>query len=203
MTYTIIETCIGCTACTLKCPVEAITGLRDEVHVIDPELCIDCGACGAVCPPEAILDEIGDICRTFPRRSFPSRRSSRRIASALAANSASTSARSMPSLSPTRPTATTSTGSPSWTRRSASAAVLCEEACGWAAIYIDPPREMLKKTIYPDRGADPQEGEGHRTRPRASDHLALAHRHAGSSPPGVRMPSIWLWAVAPGRDAAR
>ena len=38
MTYTIIETCIGCTACTKKCPVEAITGLRDELHVIDPEL---------------------------------------------------------------------------------------------------------------------------------------------------------------------
>ena len=25
---------------------------------------------------------------------------------------------------------------------------LCEEACGWAAIYIDPPRDSLKKRIY-------------------------------------------------------
>ncbi len=43
MAYTIVENCIGCTACTKKCPVEAITGLRNEVHIIDAELCIDCG----------------------------------------------------------------------------------------------------------------------------------------------------------------
>ena len=71
MAYKIIETCIGCTACVKKCPVEAISGLRNELHVIDAELCIDCGACGAVCPPEAILDEMGDLARTFPRRELP------------------------------------------------------------------------------------------------------------------------------------
>ena len=71
MAYKIVETCIGCTACTKKCPVEAISGVRNELHVIDAELCIDCGACGAVCPPEAILDELGDIARTFPRRELP------------------------------------------------------------------------------------------------------------------------------------
>lgn len=71
MAYSIIETCIGCTACVKKCPVNAITGVRDELHVIDPDLCIDCGACGAVCPPESILDELGDQCRTFPRRELP------------------------------------------------------------------------------------------------------------------------------------
>ena len=27
---------------------------------------------------------------------------------------------------------------------------LCEDACGWGAIYIDPPREMLKKKAWPD-----------------------------------------------------
>ncbi len=27
---------------------------------------------------------------------------------------------------------------------------LCEEACGWGAIYIDPPREMLKKDAWPE-----------------------------------------------------
>jgi ferredoxin len=37
LAYTIIETCIGCTACTKKCPVEAISGYRNELHVIDPE----------------------------------------------------------------------------------------------------------------------------------------------------------------------
>ena len=24
---------------------------------------------------------------------------------------------------------------------------LCEDACGWGAIYIDPPRELLKKPL--------------------------------------------------------
>ncbi len=56
MAFFIIETCIGCTACTNKCPTDAITGVRKELHVIDPDLCIDCGACGVVCPTEAIYD---------------------------------------------------------------------------------------------------------------------------------------------------
>ena len=68
MPYTIIETCCGCTACTKRCPTDAITGSRNEIHIIDPALCIDCGACGVVCPPESILDEIGEVCRTFPRK---------------------------------------------------------------------------------------------------------------------------------------
>ena len=71
MAYTIIDTCIGCTACTKRCPTDAITGERNVVHVIDADLCIDCGACGVVCPPEAILDSVGDVCRTFPRKEWP------------------------------------------------------------------------------------------------------------------------------------
>src|ERR687895_167764 len=31
---------------------------------------------------------------------------------------------------------------------------LCEQSCGWAAIYIDPPREMLKRKGGP-RGIPP------------------------------------------------
>ena len=57
MAYSIVENCIGCTACTKKCPVEAITGLRNELHIIDAELCIDCGACEPECPVEAIFEE--------------------------------------------------------------------------------------------------------------------------------------------------
>ena len=71
MAYTIIDTCIGCTACTKRCPTDAITGTRNVVHVIDPNLCIDCGACGVVCPPEAILDTVGDVCKTFARKEWP------------------------------------------------------------------------------------------------------------------------------------
>jgi Fe-S-cluster-containing dehydrogenase component len=25
---------------------------------------------------------------------------------------------------------------------------LCEQSCGWSAIYIDPPREALKKRLF-------------------------------------------------------
>ena len=45
--YTIVDTCIGCTACTKRCPTNAITGTRNVVHVIDPTLCIDCVCVGA------------------------------------------------------------------------------------------------------------------------------------------------------------
>jgi ferredoxin len=57
MAFFIVETCIGCTACTNRCPTEAITGARKTLHVIDPDLCIDCGACGVVCPADAIYDD--------------------------------------------------------------------------------------------------------------------------------------------------
>src|SRR5919198_207295 len=59
MAYRIVATCIGCTACTNRCPTDAISGERKAVHVIDAELCIDCGACGVVCPTEAIQDAQG------------------------------------------------------------------------------------------------------------------------------------------------
>ncbi|HET8540026.1 MAG TPA: 4Fe-4S binding protein [Anaeromyxobacter sp.] len=61
MAYFIVETCIGCTACTNRCPTEAITGARKLLHVIDPVLCVDCGACGVVCPAEAIYDDRGAL----------------------------------------------------------------------------------------------------------------------------------------------
>lgn len=71
MPYSIIETCIGCTACTKRCPTNAITGERNQLHVIDPTLCIDCGACGVVCPPEAILDTYGNVCKGLKKPDWP------------------------------------------------------------------------------------------------------------------------------------
>lgn len=59
MAYRIIESCTGCTLCVRKCPVEAISGVRKELHRIDTAICIDCGVCGRVCAFHAILDPKG------------------------------------------------------------------------------------------------------------------------------------------------
>ena len=67
MPYTIMETCNGCTGCIRRCPTGAISGVHGYVHVIDPALCIDCGACGMVCPCQSILDETGGRCRWLGR----------------------------------------------------------------------------------------------------------------------------------------
>jgi NADH:ubiquinone oxidoreductase subunit F (NADH-binding)/ferredoxin len=49
------ELCKGCTLCAQRCPQEAISGERKEVHVIDQALCIRCGVCREVCPSEAVI----------------------------------------------------------------------------------------------------------------------------------------------------
>jgi NADH:ubiquinone oxidoreductase subunit F (NADH-binding) len=56
ITYTIIpENCTGCTACALQCPQDAISGVKDEIHLIDQALCIQCGICLDTCKFDAIL----------------------------------------------------------------------------------------------------------------------------------------------------
>ncbi len=44
--------CVGCLLCLKNCPVNAISGERKQVHVIEQDLCIKCGACLDVCPPK-------------------------------------------------------------------------------------------------------------------------------------------------------
>ncbi len=63
MAYFITDECIGCLQCLLKCPVDAITGDRGRLHIIDPDVCIDCGACGMACPVEVIHDQFGNVCK--------------------------------------------------------------------------------------------------------------------------------------------
>jgi ferredoxin len=46
--------CVGCLLCLKNCPVEAISGERKKVHIIDQDLCIKCGACLEVCPPKVM-----------------------------------------------------------------------------------------------------------------------------------------------------
>ena len=43
--------CQACMICFKKCPVEAIAGGKNRIHVIDQEKCIKCGTCLDACPP--------------------------------------------------------------------------------------------------------------------------------------------------------
>ena len=56
MSYSITEICNGCGSCVRLCPVDAISGERKAVHVVDENLCIECGACGRICPKGSVLN---------------------------------------------------------------------------------------------------------------------------------------------------
>jgi NADH-quinone oxidoreductase subunit F len=45
------ELCQACLRCLRECPVGAITGDKNLVHVIDQDKCTKCGTCLEVCPP--------------------------------------------------------------------------------------------------------------------------------------------------------
>jgi coenzyme F420-reducing hydrogenase delta subunit/Fe-S-cluster-containing hydrogenase component 2 len=45
------EKCQACMICQRRCPVEAIDGGKNRIHVIDQGKCIKCGTCLEACPP--------------------------------------------------------------------------------------------------------------------------------------------------------
>ncbi|UCE35031.1 MAG: hydrogenase iron-sulfur subunit [Deltaproteobacteria bacterium] len=45
------EKCQACGICLRRCPVEAIVGDKNQIHVIDQDKCIKCGTCFEACPP--------------------------------------------------------------------------------------------------------------------------------------------------------
>ncbi len=55
ISFNITDDCKGCTACSKKCPVGAISGEKKEMHVIDHDKCIKCGKCEETCKFNAIV----------------------------------------------------------------------------------------------------------------------------------------------------
>ena len=52
--YIIDDSCIGCTICAQKCPVDAIGNTPYEIHTIDHDICVKCDICRQVCPVDSV-----------------------------------------------------------------------------------------------------------------------------------------------------
>lgn len=48
------DLCRGCTLCSKKCPVNAISGTVKNPHIIDMDKCVKCGNCATVCKFNAV-----------------------------------------------------------------------------------------------------------------------------------------------------
>jgi coenzyme F420-reducing hydrogenase delta subunit/ferredoxin len=70
--------CQACMICLRKCPVDAISGGKNRIHVVDQDKCIKCGTCFEACPPrfaavnkisgEPVPPPIPEVERTIVRK---------------------------------------------------------------------------------------------------------------------------------------
>lgn len=67
----ILENCVGCGVCDIKCPTKAITGLKKERYIIDPNLCINCSVCGVYCPYDCIVDQRSVLVERIKAKEIP------------------------------------------------------------------------------------------------------------------------------------
>ncbi|TET37468.1 MAG: 4Fe-4S dicluster domain-containing protein, partial [Dehalococcoidia bacterium] len=63
------DKCQACLICLRNCPAEAITGGKNQIHVIDQSKCTKCGTCFEVCPPRfgAVVKLSGEPVPEAPR----------------------------------------------------------------------------------------------------------------------------------------
>lgn len=55
------EKCVACMLCHKRCPIKAIDGDLQTIHVIDQEACTHCGTCFYACPPRIdAVRRVGD-----------------------------------------------------------------------------------------------------------------------------------------------
>lgn len=71
MAHQVTDSCIGCGACRIACPVFAISGESKKRHEINPKRCVDCGVCGRICPKASVLNDDGEICARLVREQWP------------------------------------------------------------------------------------------------------------------------------------